>query len=382
MAASDVEGFTLLSLGLIIIAIRVYVRWTLVGPSNFQLDDYLMPLTGMVFTGETVAAYLIGAKFHSLTNSIMTPEQRATLSPDSEEYYDRVWGSKIQVIGWSLYACILWLLKFCVAIFYSRLTTGLMHLAIRVRIAYILLGATYIMVALSILLGCQPMHKYWQINPDPGNLCQPTISKLYLLWTVNISIRKKITLMTLFSGAAFVMMAGIIRAVTILTSGADGAVTEVDGRVAKHSSPSSFPTCPSSSLSFENAPTGSGITFLFSSYVRPSRNNPLSSKETGHELRKRGTHPLSIPQGTAWGSDEHILGQGESSSNGQPGPTRSSITVIQETVIHSEPWPANGQDSPSVTTARRNWGRSGSPERVNTANKYQFSVTTGTSPPS
>lgn len=69
-----------------------------------------------------MAAYLVGAKFNGLTNSFMTPEQRASLSPDSREYYDRVWGSKIQVIGWSLYACILWLIKFCVAIFYSRLT--------------------------------------------------------------------------------------------------------------------------------------------------------------------------------------------------------------------------------------------------------------------
>lgn len=76
----------------------------------------------MVFTLETVAAYLVGAKFHGLTNSYMTPEQRAALRPDSQEWYDRVMGSKIQVIGWSLYAAILWLLKFCVAIFYSRLT--------------------------------------------------------------------------------------------------------------------------------------------------------------------------------------------------------------------------------------------------------------------
>lgn len=37
-----------------------------------------------------------------------------------------------------------------------------------------------------------------------------------MVWKVNISIRKRITLMALFSGAAFVIMASIIRAVTIL----------------------------------------------------------------------------------------------------------------------------------------------------------------------
>lgn len=145
-----------------------------------------------MYTAETVAAYLVGAKFGGLTNSYMTPEERAALDPNSREYYDRQWGSKIQVIGWSFYACILWLVKFCVAVFYSRLTyvfslmiflpahvcynrdtdkfsTGLQNLPGRVRFAYILLGVTYLAVALSILLGCQPMHKYWQINPDPGS---------------------------------------------------------------------------------------------------------------------------------------------------------------------------------------------------------------------
>jgi hypothetical protein len=52
----------------------------------------------------------------------MTDEQRVSLSADSEEYRLRVGGSKIQVAGWSLYTLLLWLLKTCMAIFYSRLT--------------------------------------------------------------------------------------------------------------------------------------------------------------------------------------------------------------------------------------------------------------------
>ena len=38
-----------------------------------------------------------------------------------------------------------------------------------------------------------------------------------LLWGVNISLRRRLTLMVLFSGAAFIMMASIIRAVVIST---------------------------------------------------------------------------------------------------------------------------------------------------------------------
>ena len=40
---------------------------------------------------------------------------------------------------------------------------------------------------------------------------------LPLLWTVNIGLKRKIPLMALFSGAAFVIIAGIIRAATIMS---------------------------------------------------------------------------------------------------------------------------------------------------------------------
>lgn len=52
----------------------------------------------------------------------MNDEERAALDINSEEHFNRVWGSKIQILGWSFYAFILWALKFCVAALYSRLT--------------------------------------------------------------------------------------------------------------------------------------------------------------------------------------------------------------------------------------------------------------------
>lgn len=36
-----------MSLGLAFIVVRIIVRWMSVGPANFQLDDYLMPLAGV-----------------------------------------------------------------------------------------------------------------------------------------------------------------------------------------------------------------------------------------------------------------------------------------------------------------------------------------------
>ncbi|KAB8210705.1 hypothetical protein BDV34DRAFT_220379 [Aspergillus parasiticus] len=240
MAGDDftIEAFTLLGIAIVTIAIRIAARWITAGPRNFQLDDFLMPLAGVVYGLESGAAYCVGAWWMGLANNSMTDEQRATLSPTSEEYRLRVGGSKTQVLGWSLYTTLLWLLKACMAIFYSRLTSGLINMHRRVQIAYVLIGVTYIAVICSILFGCHPMHKNWQIYPDPGNYCQPAVSHIDVYVTVTLNVatdvylisiptpmlfkarlpwREKLELLVLFSGGIFVMAAGILRCVLIVT---------------------------------------------------------------------------------------------------------------------------------------------------------------------
>ncbi|KAI1337490.1 hypothetical protein F5Y15DRAFT_155649 [Xylariaceae sp. FL0016] len=397
------EQFTLLALGLIIIAIRVQVRWKAVGPSNWMLDDYLMPVAGIVFAMETVAAYLVGAMFDGLTNSYMTPEQRANLDPSSEEYYNRQWGSKIQIIGWSLYAFILWSLKICIAVFYSRLTSGLAHLRQRVIIAYVLLGVTYLVVALTLILSCQPMNHFWQISPDPGDICQPTKSPVYvfvilipniltdiyllsiplpLLWGVQIGIRRKITLMVLFSGAIFVIMAGTIRAVTILTAGAEGAVSGSQWACRETFVAIIVANLPIIQPLLRSFCSKIGLSALFSRTTRTGRSqsHPLDSKvgTDGFEMSKsrgnkskRSQHPLSIPGTTAWASDEHILvegNSGETSANGVKGPPplrsvtgsikdMGGIVVAQEITIRNDPNPRSQQSMEDPS--RDDWGYGG-----------------------
>lgn len=50
---------------------------------------------------------------------------------------------------------------------------GLANMRIRVRVAYVAIGVTYLAVILSILFGCHPMHKNWQIYPNPGCMYCP-----------------------------------------------------------------------------------------------------------------------------------------------------------------------------------------------------------------
>ncbi|KAL2177492.1 uncharacterized protein P884DRAFT_329795 [Thermothelomyces heterothallicus CBS 202.75] len=355
--AQNAEAFTLLSLVLFIIACRTLVRVRNVGFRGLQLDDYLMPLAGILCIIDLVAAIFVVEKAHGLTNSYMTDEQRASLSPDSQEYKDRVLGSKIQVFGWTLYAASLWCIKACVAVFYSRLTTNLAHLKIRVYIAYGFIGVTWVITTLLLLFGCRPMSKYWQIYPDPG-ICQPTNSKLYvlsvlipdiltdlyllsiplpLLWSTNISVKKKISLTVLFSGVLFVIMAAIIRGVVILTSGPEGAVTGSEWAIREE-----FVSIVVSNLPILQPPIRAfcnkiGLSVLFSSHksnhVTPYEGRTIGGGGGSYPLRsqrnrsnKTGAHDTV----TAWDSDERILCENGAQTNGK------NIVVTREIAVESE----------------------------------------------
>ncbi|KAH7161786.1 hypothetical protein EDB81DRAFT_785532 [Dactylonectria macrodidyma] len=259
------EAFTLLSIGIMIILFRTYARIRQVGVRNFEADDYLMLAVIAPYAIETSLAYTVGAKYGGLTNSAMSDAERAALSPDSEEYAHRVGGSKIQVAGWTMYATVLWMIKGALCAFYFRLTQGLATYKIRIYIGVGLIVSSYIAVVACFLFSCQPFHHFWQVNPNPGNLCQPASSKLYIfivvalnivtdtylilipvpmLWGAQIPKVKKIGLIVLFSGGIFVMVAGILRCVLILKNpetgpqeGASWAVRESFVAVATSSLP-------------------------------------------------------------------------------------------------------------------------------------------------
>ncbi|KAH7113532.1 hypothetical protein EDB81DRAFT_848667 [Dactylonectria macrodidyma] len=238
------EAFTLLSIGLSVLGLRICVRTRTMGMRNLEWDDYFMIAAAFLYSAETALAYTVGAYWQGLANNGMTNEERKALDTRSQEYLFRVNGSKTQVTGWVVYITLLWTMKAAMCVFYLRLTDGLKIYRSRVYAGILLIFTTWAVVLLSILLGCHPLHKYWQINPDPGNHCQPAVSRInlfvtvilnaltdaYLLsipmpmfWSVRIPTRKKIGLITLFSGGAFVMTAGVLRCVLILRNPSKGA---------------------------------------------------------------------------------------------------------------------------------------------------------------
>ncbi|OOF93416.1 hypothetical protein ASPCADRAFT_150848 [Aspergillus carbonarius ITEM 5010] len=366
-----VEAFTLLAIAITTILFRVVARWVTAGPKNFMLDDYLMPLAGVVYGLETGAAYCVSAWWLGLANNSMSAAERVALSPSSHEYHLRVGGSKTQVVGWSLYTTLLWLMKSCMAVFYSRLTAGLINMHIRIRIGYIFIGVTYLAVILSILLGCHPLHKNWQINPDPGNYCQPAVSHIDVYVTVTLNVatdlylisipfpilfkarlpwREKLELIVLFSGGFFVMAAGILRCVLIVTAGANGAAQagrwacrETFVAVIIGNIPMIYPLCrrlarragwyiSTKGISTQSYPLSEGTGDMHASENSNSKNR-----------RKKFRHPLSLPD-TQWGTVSDEVGMlsvvragdwedGEGSVDGRSAGSERGIKVVRETIV-------------------------------------------------
>ncbi|KAI0452059.1 hypothetical protein F5B21DRAFT_506675 [Xylaria acuta] len=354
--AVDAEPWVLLSIGTTFVVLRLYARWTKVGLRQFQLDDYLMVVFVFGFAADVTLAYTVGALFQGLTNSYMTDTERASLSPDSVEYYNRQWGSRIQVAGWSVYVFDLWVVKLSFAVFFSRLTSGLRHLHLRVYIAYALLALTYLFVALGLLLSCQPMHRFWQINPDPGPLCQPTNSPFYvlavlisdvttdlylvsiplsLLWGVQIPLRKKVVLFGLFGGSFFIIVAGLVRGIVILTVGQEGAILGSQWALRETFVAAIIGNLPASQPLFRIWATKVGLSGIFSrSDPGRGKSHRLSSIDNGKERRVAST---SHYIGTAWASDERFTENTESpNSTGVFNQNLNNIVVTHKITVKSE----------------------------------------------
>ncbi|KAL8895330.1 MAG: hypothetical protein Q9192_003707 [Flavoplaca navasiana] len=324
------EAFSLLAIGIIVIALRWVSRLMTVGFTHLAWDDYLMIVAGGLYSAETTLAYYVGARWKEFANNSMTPEARAALKPDDPEYALRVGGSKNQICGWMVYTSLLWTLKTCMLIFFSRLTIGVNNMKIRIRIGAVLLAVTYVATILAILLGCRPFHRQWQIYPDPGNLCYPAISVLnvgivialnattdFYLMSVPLPasallqiLTKKWVLSIMFSGGLLVTAAGILRCVLILTAGASGAAQAGQWAIRETFIAVVVGNLPMLYTLWQRLAQLGTNSFSRSS---DKKSYPLGSYRTGGSSRlggkkpKKFLHPLSVPNDTAMDSDERIV---------------------------------------------------------------------------
>ncbi|KAF3056020.1 hypothetical protein GL218_06872 [Daldinia childiae] len=324
----------------LIVALRYYSRFEILGWRSLAWDDAIMFMAVLVHTAESLMAYFVVSRWKGLANNAMTDAQRAALDPQSNEWYLRVNGSKTHVAGLILYTTLLWLLKACWLVYYARLTEGVNNMHRLIRFGIIIIGVTYISCLLVAFLKCIPFHHQWQINPSPGNNCMPAISTVqtifvmitntltdfYLMgiplpvvWKSHLPWRKKLILLIMFSGGFLEMAFGILRCVSILTLG------DIDPAQSGYwSVRESFV-----SVVLTNMPM---VYPIFRRFIEKglsaSRSRATSQGDTrGYKLNsmpgrtasaaQRQNLSASEPNDTAWDSKEHIIAdrrQGSSES--------------------------------------------------------------------
>lgn len=232
---SVVELWTLYSIGVAVTILRTCARAKAVGLRNLRLDDYFIWVAIIFYTAQTALAYSVGNVASGLANNSMTAVQRAALSPHDPEYHARVVGSKIQIAGWTTYVALINSLKLSMLAFYVRLMEGLSRrYQIPIYVGFAFVIASFVAGVITIFTACRPFHKNWQINPDPGNVCQPAIAKpviavtfaanlltdpylifipIPMLWKSSLKFIKKIATTIVLSAGIFVLVCATLKSV-------------------------------------------------------------------------------------------------------------------------------------------------------------------------
>lgn len=108
----------------------------------------------------------------------------------------------------------------------------------RVHAGFVIIIAGWLASVLAVFVGCMPFHKYWQINPNPGNSCQPAIagpivwasfaanvtSDIYLiiiplplLWGSRLRLVEKIGSTLVLSAGIFVLVCATLKTIFVIT---------------------------------------------------------------------------------------------------------------------------------------------------------------------
>ncbi|KAH6980549.1 hypothetical protein EDB80DRAFT_826055 [Ilyonectria destructans] len=234
-----IEIFVLLSIGLGLLGMRICVRLDTSHGRKLALDDYLMVLVAPLYLVEMALAYAVRSHLGGLANHGMSDTERARLGAGSEEHELRVLGSQIYLAEWVVHVSLLWMLKAAACTHCLRLARDLGTYREPAYAGLAFVFITWIVAFLCVMLGCRPLSRSRQISPDPGNNCQPAVSKIDLLATtvlneltndyrpcivllmlpyMRLSSLKKLEFAAVSVCGALVMAAGILRCALTLTN--------------------------------------------------------------------------------------------------------------------------------------------------------------------
>ncbi|GAW22034.1 hypothetical protein ANO14919_115690 [Xylariales sp. No.14919] len=242
---SIVQLWAFYSVAVFVTILRTYARVKAVGIRNLSADDLFVWIAILFYSAQTALGYSVGNVAHGLANNGMTDDERAALSMDNPEYQMRITGSKLQMAGWSLYAALMCFLKLSVLVFYTRLTEGLgRRYRLQILLGFVLVIGFGIASVAAVLLTCLPLHRNWQIYPDPGNHCQPAISRpiiwtsyaanistdiylilipLPMLWGSSLKLVKKIASTIVLGAGIFVLVCTTLKTIFVIADPVNGA---------------------------------------------------------------------------------------------------------------------------------------------------------------
>ncbi|EGE03729.1 hypothetical protein TEQG_02762 [Trichophyton equinum CBS 127.97] len=211
---ATIEIWTLFAIGFTATMLRIYARIHAVGFRNLRPDDYLVLVALVLYAAQSTLGYHVGTKAHGLANNFKLDSERALLPVNSIEY------------GF-------------------RLTEGVGGTyRMQIFIGFGLVAGTCMASLLTIFLSCRPLHKYWQIYPNPGNACQPAVSKpvvwvsfaaniitdiylilipLPMLWRSTLRTIKKIAASIVLGAGIFVLVCACLKSIFVLVNPVHGA---------------------------------------------------------------------------------------------------------------------------------------------------------------
>ncbi|KFA69197.1 hypothetical protein S40285_00015 [Stachybotrys chlorohalonatus IBT 40285] len=222
MSSVVVEMWAWYALTVLIVAARLLSRRMFFKSfRRLQADDWLMVFTICVHTALLVIVWI---QTYTPTN-LLNPAEPMVLTP--AEIRLREYGSKLVLVTEHLQMVVIWSVKGCLLIMYSRLTTSLrQNLLVKIVAVYVVLS--FIVMEILWFVWCRPFHYYWKVPPPDLN-CSAETNHMITNAVFNISsdimilfipmpvflqsqlpARKKIILCGVFGLGIFTIVAAIL----------------------------------------------------------------------------------------------------------------------------------------------------------------------------
>ncbi|KAB5528063.1 hypothetical protein GE09DRAFT_1228959 [Coniochaeta sp. 2T2.1] len=218
------QSWSLYSVGMFIILLRITARLKRLGPRNLQPDDFLMLLVASLYTTLVVS---LNVTAQGGGSNLYPPHLEGTFSPT--EIHERIYGSKIVVVSEQAMLNVVYAVKSCMLVMYTRLTLGLTtQKLVRWLGVYVLCG--WVASQVAFFTACTPFENYWAMPLPKGKEQCATLSHysivqavfnissdaamlfvpLPLIFRTTMPVKQKVVLSVIFGMGLFVIIAALL----------------------------------------------------------------------------------------------------------------------------------------------------------------------------